>query len=129
MRELGYEIDVRQPVGELTASERTGVAIARALRDAERARVLVVDEPTAMLPREEVNALFGAIRRVSRSGVGVIYVSHRLDEVFAIATRLTVLRDGRRVETFDVEELDEPRLVELMTGGEDLVARAVSVST
>jgi ribose transport system ATP-binding protein len=124
MRELGYDIDVRQPVGELTASERTGVAIARALRDAEQARVLVVDEPTAMLPREEVNALFGAIRRVSRSGVGVIYVSHRLDEVFAIATRLTVLRDGRRVGTFAIEELDEQRLVELMTGGEDLIARA-----
>jgi ribose transport system ATP-binding protein len=124
MRELGYDIDIRQPVGELTAAQRTGIAIARALRRAEHARVLVVDEPTAMLPRHEVEVLFQAIRRVRQTGVGVIYVSHRLDEVFAIANRVTVLRDGRRVGTFAVRELDEQRLVELMTGGESLMARS-----
>jgi ribose transport system ATP-binding protein len=124
MRELGYDIDPRRPVGELAAAERTGVAIARALRDADQARVLVVDEPTAMLPRNEVAVLFDALRRVRERGVGVIYVSHRLDEVFTIASRVTVLRDGRRVGTFAVDELDEPRLVGLMTGGESLTARA-----
>jgi ribose transport system ATP-binding protein len=117
LRELGYDVDVRVPVSELTASQRTGVAIARALRDAERARVLVVDEPTAMLPRHEVDVLFDAIRGVRRRGIGVVYVSHRLDEIFAIADRVSVLRDGRRVGTFPVAELDEGRLVELMTGG------------
>jgi ribose transport system ATP-binding protein len=70
-----------------------------------------------MLPRHEVDVLFEAIRRVTRRGVGVIYVSHRLDEVFAIGDRVTVLRDGRRVGTFPVAELDEQRLVELMMGG------------
>jgi ribose transport system ATP-binding protein len=124
MQELGYDIDPRRPVGDLAAAERTGVAIARALRDAEQARVLVVDEPTAMLPRHEVAVLFDAIRRVRERGVGVIYVSHRLDEVLAIANRVTVLRDGRRVGTYAIDELDEPRLVELMTGGESLTARA-----
>jgi ribose transport system ATP-binding protein len=123
MRELGYDIDPDRPVGDLAAAERTGIAIARALRDTDRARVLVVDEPTAMLPRHEVAVLFDAIRRVSGRGVGVIYVSHRLDEIFAIADRVTVLRDGRRVGTFRVDELDEGRLVELMTGGESLTAR------
>ncbi len=124
MRELGYDLDPRRPVGELGAAQRTGIAIARALRDADDARLLVVDEPTAMLPRHEVATLFDAIRRVRERGMGVIYVSHRLDEVFSIATRATVLRDGRRVGTFPVAELDERRLVELMTGGADLEARA-----
>jgi ribose transport system ATP-binding protein len=124
MRQLGYDIDVEAPVGALTASERTGVAIARAMHHARDARVLVVDEPTAMLPRQEAEILFEAIRRVRQSNVGVIYVSHRLDEVFAIADRVTVLRDGRRVGTFPAGELDEPRLVDLMTGGETLTARS-----
>jgi ribose transport system ATP-binding protein len=124
MRDLGYAIDAAAPVGELTASERTGIAIARALYHAQHARVLVVDEPTAMLPRHEVETLFEAIRRVRQSGVGVIYVSHRLDEVFAIADRVTVLRDGRRVGTFSVRELDEQRLVELIAGGEPLMPRS-----
>jgi ribose transport system ATP-binding protein len=129
MRNLGYEIDPRRPVGELAAAERTGVAIARALRDAQNARLLVVDEPTAMLPRHEVAALFEAIRRVRDRGLGVIYVSHRLDEVFAIADRVTVLRDGRRVGTFAVDDLDEPRLVKLMTGGTPLQSRSDARAT
>jgi ribose transport system ATP-binding protein len=116
MRELGYDFDVARPVGELAAAERTGVAIARALARTEDACLLVVDEPTAMLPRHEVEILFEAIRRITERGVGVIYVSHRLDEVFAIADQVTVLRDGRRVGTFPVQALDEHRLVELMMG-------------
>ena len=77
-----------------------------------------------MLPPQEVGVLFDAIRRVRDRGVGVIYVSHRLDEVFAIAARVTVLRDGHGVGTFAVDELDERRLVELMTSGESLAARS-----
>ena len=123
MQELGYDIDPQRPVGELAAAERTGIAIARALRDPEQSRILVVDEPTAMLPRHEVAMLFDAIRRVRERGVGVIYVSHRLDEVFAIASRVTVLRDGQRVGTFAVDELDARRLVELTTGGASLTGR------
>jgi ribose transport system ATP-binding protein len=128
MHALGYDFDVGRPVGELAAAERTGIAIARALQHGEQARVLVVDEPTAMLPRHEVQVLFDAIARVRRRGVGVIYVSHRLDEVFSIADRVTVLRDGRRVGTFRVRELDEHRLVELMMGGAVASSRAASGS-
>ena len=124
MHDLGYDVDVCRPVGELAAAERTGIAIARALHHAEQARVLVVDEPTAVLPRAEVQILFEAIRRVRARGLGVIYVSHRLDEVFAIADRVTVLRDGRRVGTYPVDELDENGLVELMIGGELLTSLA-----
>jgi ribose transport system ATP-binding protein len=118
LRDLGYEIDVSRAVGGLAAAERTGIAIARALKDWEQARVLVLDEPTAMLPRHEVGILFEAIERVRDRGLAVIYVSHRLDEVFALADRVTVLRDGRRVTTKPVSELDERGLVTLMVGRE-----------
>jgi ribose transport system ATP-binding protein len=120
LRALGYEFDVRRPVAELSAAERTGIAIVRALWDWEEARVLVVDEPTASLPREEVKMLFEALRRVRAKGLGVIYVSHRLDEIFAIGDRVTILRDGRGVGTWDVGDVDQDRLVSLMVGGEQL---------
>jgi ribose transport system ATP-binding protein len=120
LRALGYDFDVRRPIAELSAAERTGVAIARALWDWEDARVLVVDEPTASLPRAEVKTLFEALRRVRAKGLGVIYVSHRLDEIFAIGDRVTILRDGRLVGTWDVEDVDQDRLVSLMVGGEEL---------
>jgi ribose transport system ATP-binding protein len=120
MHALGYDVDVRRPVGELGAAERTGIAIARALHDWEDARVLIVDEPTASLPRHEVTFLFEAIARVRQNGLGVIYVSHRLDEIFAISDRVSVLRDGRRVATHSTSEIDLDRLVSLMLGGEDL---------
>jgi ribose transport system ATP-binding protein len=116
MRALGYDFDVRRPVAELGAAERTGIAIARALHEWQQARVLVFDEPTAALPRHEVTVLFEAVRRVREQGLGVVYVSHRLDEVFDIGDRVTILRDGRRVATTAVQELDEERLVSLMIG-------------
>jgi ribose transport system ATP-binding protein len=120
IRALGYKFDVRRPVGMLGAAERTGIAIARALDNWQEARILVVDEPTASLPRHEVKILFEAIDRVRKQGLGVIYVSHRLDEVFSIGDRVTVLRDGRKVGTYATAELDEERLVSLMIGGEEV---------
>jgi ribose transport system ATP-binding protein len=120
IRALGYDFDVRKPVARLGAAERTGIAIARALDHWEDARILVVDEPTASLPRHEVKVLFEAIDRVRQRGLGVIYVSHRLDEVFAICDRVTVLRDGRKVGTYSTAELDQDRLVSLMVGGAEM---------
>src|SRR4051794_2494605 len=121
---LGYDFDVRKPVSMLGTAEQTGIAIARALSGWESARVLVVDEPTASLPRHEIKLLFEAIRRVSARGLGVIYVSHRLDEVFDIAQRVTVLRDGHKVVTARVSELDQEKLISLMVGGEQLASRS-----
>jgi ribose transport system ATP-binding protein len=122
---LGFNVDVRNPVAELTAAERTGVAIARALWEWEDgARVLVLDEPTATLPKAEVEILFESVRRVRERGVGVLYVSHRLDEVFSIADRVSVLRDGRKVGTYETRELDEKKLIGLMLGA--AITRAVS---
>lgn len=123
MADLGYRFDVLRPVVELGAAERTGVAIARALWDWEAARVLVVDEPTASLPREEVATLFAALERVRRAGLGVIYVSHRLDEIFAIGDRVTVLKDGTLVGTWNVADITQDDLVSSMIGGEELRKR------
>jgi ribose transport system ATP-binding protein len=122
---LGFHLDVRRPAGELTPAERTGVAIARALWEWEDgARVLVLDEPTATLPKAEVEILFESIRRVRDRGLAVLYVSHRLDEVFSIADRVSVLRDGSKVGTYPTHELDEKKLIDLMLGA--AVTRAVS---
>lgn len=115
--ELGYDLDVRALAGALPASDRTAIAIARALDGWESAaRLLVLDEPTASLPEAEVARLFDVVRTIRARGVGVIYVSHHLDEVLAIADRVTILRDGARVGTFATEQLDHDRMVELIVG-------------
>jgi ribose transport system ATP-binding protein len=126
MAELGYEFDVRAPVEELTAAQRAGLAIARATWDWESACLLVVDEPTAALPRAETEGLFEAIDRARAKGLGILYVSHRLEEVFQISDRVTVLRNGKEVGTYPTAELDKDRLIGLMLGGEKLEAHAAS---
>ena len=90
---LGADIDPDLRIQSLSRTEKSLVAIARAL--AAEAEILVLDEPTASLPADEVARLFGALRRLRARGVGMLYVSHRLDEVFEIADRMVVLRDGR----------------------------------
>ena len=90
---LGADIDPDVRIQGLSRTEKSLVAIARAL--AAEAEILVLDEPTASLPADEVARLFTALRRLRARGVGMIYVSHRLDEVFEIADRMVVLRDGR----------------------------------
>ncbi|GAB7007373.1 sugar ABC transporter ATP-binding protein [Nocardioides sp. AN3] len=117
LAELGYDIDVRRPVGELTMSERTAVAVARALSPRRSpARVLVLDEPTANLPAAEAERLFALVRTVSASGVAVLFVSHKFDEIFDLADTVTVLRNGQVIDTRRVETLTEEDLVELVIG-------------
>jgi ABC-type sugar transport system ATPase subunit len=90
------------------------VEAARALLG--RARILVFDEPTAALSGHEIEHLFGVIRSLREEGMGIIHVSHRLDEVFSLADRLTVLRDGKRVTTTEVTEIDRSTLIRWMVG-------------
>ena len=111
---LGVEIDVDVPVKQLPTANQQLVAIARAL--AGDARVVIMDEPTSSLSGGEVERLFGVIRDLTGSGVGVVYISHRLEEVFEIADRITVMRDGHHVETRPASELDSEELVKLMVG-------------
>ena len=116
---FGLAPDVRQPVGQLSAAERAAVAIVRALQDWEEGTsgLLILDEPTASLNRGEVDALFREVRRVAEMGVGVLFVSHALDEVLELADRVTVLRDGKVVAAgVEARSLDARALVELIVG-------------
>ena len=107
----------RCPVAQLTPAERTIVAIARALDGWERPEgLLILDEPTAALHSDEVGRLFTAVRRAAAPGAGVIFVSHRLDEVLDLADRVVVLRDGRLVADTPVADLDHAELVRLIVG-------------
>ncbi|MEU2268282.1 sugar ABC transporter ATP-binding protein [Streptomyces olindensis] len=114
---FGLGVDVRRPLSLASPVQRAVVAIAAALQGWEGRRgVLVLDEPTAVLPPGEVARLFHIVREVRDSGASVLYVSHRMDEIFALADRVTVLRGGRRITTRPVAELTPRSLAELMAG-------------
>jgi len=111
------DIDIKAPINTLPPSQRTAVAIVRALVGlGEGGTLMVLDEPTATLPGDDVARLFEVIRRVKERGISILYVSHHLDEVFELADRVTVLRDGKNVATVPVRELDHTGLVELIVG-------------
>jgi ribose transport system ATP-binding protein len=113
---VGADIDPEMRVHDLTRTEKSLVAIARAL--AAEAEILVLDEPTASLPANEVARLFIALRRLRARGVGMIYVSHRLDEVFEIADRMVILRDGRVVGERVVSATSPEETILLIVGRE-----------
>ena len=110
------DLDIHRPLAAATPVQRTVVAIAAALQGWEGGGVLVLDEPTAVLPHDEVERLFEVVAEVRRRGTSVLYVSHRMDEIFALADRVTVLRGGRRVGTYDVGSLDSRGLASRMVG-------------
>ncbi|HEU4382796.1 MAG TPA: sugar ABC transporter ATP-binding protein [Anaeromyxobacteraceae bacterium] len=113
---MGLSIPPEAPLRSLGAGEQQLVAVARAF--VQRARVMIFDEPTATLSAGEVERLFELIRRLRGEGVGVAYISHRLEEIFELADRVTVLRDGERVATAPRSELSPERVVALMVGRE-----------
>jgi rhamnose transport system ATP-binding protein len=113
---LGVVIDPDQPVGELNVAEQQIVEIAKAL--SRNLRVLVMDEPTAALNDAEIAALFNIIRSLRSGGVCVLYISHRMSEIFALADSVTVLKDGRHVGTSMISEVDRDSLVRMMIGRE-----------
>jgi ribose transport system ATP-binding protein len=114
---LGQDFDVRVPVSHLNAFEKTALAITRALQDVDARSVLILDEPTAAMPKPEVDRLFTLIRRVAAQGTAVLLVSHHLDEIYAVADRVTIFRDGLRVATEDMAGLPRADLIQRMTGG------------
>jgi ABC-type sugar transport system ATPase subunit len=113
---LGLAIDPRRLVGELRPDEQQLVEVARAI--AIDARVLILDEPTSSLTDDEVEYLFGLVRRLKETGVATIFVSHRLGEVLEIADRVTVLRDGETVGSGPIQEYDRERMILEMVGHE-----------
>jgi ABC-type sugar transport system ATPase subunit len=124
--QMGLEVPPGAPVRSLGAGEQQLVTVARAF--AERARVLVFDEPTATLSAAEVAQLFGLLRRLRGEGVALAYISHRLEEIFELADRVTVLRDGERVATAPLAALDPARVVSLMVGREVRAAARTPVA-
>jgi ABC-type sugar transport system ATPase subunit len=113
---MGLDFPVSAKVKTLGLAERQLLAIARAL--AVRARVLIMDEPTAALTEQESSRLAGLVRRMSREGISVVYVSHRVSEVMELADRVSVLRDGRHVETVDPVGTTADDLISAMVGRE-----------
>lgn len=113
---LGEEIPVMARVRKLSVAQRQLVEIAKALSN--KARILAMDEPSAALTEKELKNLFAVIRRLKTEGVGIIYVSHRLEEIFEIGDRITILRDGNVVHSCAVSEVDRRSLVRWMVGRE-----------
>jgi ribose transport system ATP-binding protein len=116
LAQLGEEMLPSARVRDLGVAQRQIVEIAKAL--SKNVRILAMDEPSASLTKKELNNLFTVIRRLKQEGVGVIYISHRLEEVFEIGDRMTVLRDGRLIHTCRVDEADRRSLVRWMVGRE-----------
>ena len=126
LHRLGCDVNPNTPVAKLSVAEQQLVEIARALK--ANARLLVMDEPTAALSDHEIEALFGVIRSLCRDGVPVIYISHRMKEIFAIGDRVTVMRDGHTVGTRMVDEVTVGELIQMMVGrtiGEQIPKREV----
>src|SRR5215475_6143586 len=117
---IGARIDPQTPAGALTMPEQQLVEIARALGSSQEsgAKILIMDEPTASLTDRETEHLFKVIAELRERGVGVIYISHRLEELFKIADRVTVLRDGETVATRAMNEVDQAEMIRLMVGRE-----------
>ncbi|GAA1423086.1 sugar ABC transporter ATP-binding protein [Agrococcus citreus] len=105
-----------QPLGALSIAKQQQVSIAKALL--ERASILILDEPSAILTDAEIEVLFGVVRRLAADGVSIIYISHRLDELFRIADEVTIMRDGETVSSQPIGELSVREIAERMVGGE-----------
>ena len=112
--ELGVDVDPRVPVDRLSVARQQLVEIARALLT--DARVLILDEPSASLSGREVERLMDVVKRLRAKGLAIVYVSHRFEEVFALADRITVLRDGRRVETARAADVNRAEVIRWMVG-------------
>ena len=116
LEQVGLAVDPDRRVASLSVAARQRVEIAKAL--AIDAKLVIMDEPTAVLPEGDIDDLFEVIGQLKRRGIAILYISHRLEEIFRIGDRVTVLRDGAVVDTRPVAELDHDRLVALMVGRE-----------
>jgi len=113
---LGVRLNVRTPVNRLSVAQQQMVEIAKAT--SRRSSIIVMDEPSATLTEHELASLFTLIRQLKSEGVAIVYISHRLEEVFEIADRVTVLRDGHRIATNAISELTREDIIRLMVGRE-----------
>ena len=113
---IGFNVDLDARVGDLSVADKQLVAICRALMS--DAKLIIMDEPTTALTKNEVNALFKIISDLKARGIAILFVSHKLEEVFEISERFTILRSGKKVITCDSSELDRHKFAKYMTGKE-----------
>src|SRR4030042_1577461 len=114
LRRMNIDLDPRTIVGDLSVHQKQVLEIAKAIQ--KKATILVMDEPTAALGEEDTRSLFGIIRSLKEQGVGIVYISHRLMEVFEITDRVTVLRDGQKIGTVGTGEANMAQLIGMMAG-------------
>jgi len=113
--ELGFsQIDVKKPVSQLSVAYQQVIEICKAL--SRNSKILILDEPTAVLSSNEAEQLFELLGKLRNSGVAIVYISHRMEEIFRICDRITVLKDGENVATVNAKEIDEKTLVNMMIG-------------
>jgi inositol transport system ATP-binding protein len=123
---LGATIDPARRMGDLGVAEMQTVEIVKAL--AHQASLIIMDEPTTALSTREANALFRVMEDLKNTGVAIIYISHKMDEIFRIADTITVVRDGRHIATQPATELDEAQLIRLMVGRDPVARDSVPAS-
>jgi len=111
---IGLDIDVRRKINELSVAEQQMVEIAKAL--SFNAKIIVMDEPSAALTDREVEALFNLIRSLKTEGIGIIYISHRMEEMFEVGDVVTVMRDGKKVDTRQVADTNREEVIKMMVG-------------
>jgi ribose transport system ATP-binding protein len=116
LNELGLAIDVRRPVRSVSIAAQQMVEVAKAI--SLNARILIMDEPTSALTEHEINELFARIRQLKVTGVSIVYISHRMEELFEIGDRVTVLRDGKHVGTYNIADVTKAELIRLMANRE-----------
>lgn len=116
LEELGIKVDVRKKLKDISIAQQELVAIAKAVH--EEADLLIFDEPTALLANEECEILFNLINKLKSKNKGIIYISHRMEEIFKLCDRVTVLKDGKYIKTLNAKETKEEQLISLMVGRE-----------
>jgi ABC-type sugar transport system ATPase subunit len=111
---MGVEVDPNATIGELSVAKKQVVEICKALQ--RNVTLLILDEPSAALTETEIEIMFGLIKKMQEKGITIIYISHRIEEIFKIADRVTILRDGKTIITDDINNLDRASLIKYMTG-------------
>lgn len=116
LKRIGFNVDPRTEVGKLSIAGKQMVEIAKAL--SHEARIILMDEPSATLTKTELDSIFNIIKDLKSKGVAVIYISHRLEEIFSICDSVTIMRDGKIIDTKKIDEISEDHIVEKMVGRE-----------
>jgi ribose transport system ATP-binding protein len=116
LKRIGFDVDPRTEVGKLSIAGKQMVEIAKAL--SYKARIILMDEPSATLTKTELDSIFNIIRDLKSKGIAVIYISHRLEEIFSICDSVTIMRDGKIIDTKKIGEITEDQIVEKMVGRE-----------